>query len=62
MRQNWQLWEGALSDEQCDTFEDMCKNYPSYNDTEINNCTIDVDVPKTMIIGKKFYDSFFVVL
>jgi len=38
------------------TFEDMCKNYPSYNDTEINNCTIDVDVPKTMIIGKKFYD------
>ena len=26
MRQNWQLWEGALSNEQCDTFEDMCKH------------------------------------
>jgi len=39
------------------TFEDMCKNYPSYsNNSEINNCTIDVDIPKTMIIGKKFYD------
>ena len=38
------------------TFEDMCNNYPSYNNADINNCTIDVDVPKTMIIGKKFYD------
>ena len=26
MRQNWQLWEGILSDEQCDSFEEMCKH------------------------------------
>jgi len=26
MRQNWQLWEGGISEEQCDTFEEMCKH------------------------------------
>ncbi len=39
------------------TFEDMCKNYPSYSSSVISNdCKIDFKIPNTMIVGKKFYD------
>ncbi len=39
------------------TYEDMCENYPSYYEKSLKGrCNIDFKVPKTMVLGKKFYD------
>lgn len=42
MRQNWQLWEGALSSEQCDHISQLCRN----------NCTMT----KGTIFSQKDYE------
>ena len=39
------------------TYEDMCGSYPSYSEKSLKGkCSVDFKIPKTMIIGKKFYD------
>ena len=37
------------------TLEDMCKTYPNFS-SNINDCKISFSPPKTIVIGKKFYD------
>ena len=40
VRSNWQMWAGALSDEQCDRIIDICEKYPLEEATTFSGTTV----------------------